>query len=44
MPSSPEEMRASIERNMLAKTGEPLDHWLALVRAEGLSGHGPVVA
>jgi hypothetical protein len=43
MPNSPEQMRASIERNMLAKTGHPLDHWLALVRAEGLSGHGPVV-
>jgi hypothetical protein len=43
MPTSPDEMRASIERNMLAKTGHPLDHWLALVRAEGVSGHGPVV-
>jgi hypothetical protein len=28
---------------MLAKTGHPLDHWVALVRTEGLSGHGPVV-
>src|SRR5262245_58143342 len=43
MPSSPEEMRASIERNMLAKTGKPLDHWVALVRRQGLAGHGPVV-
>jgi hypothetical protein len=43
MPGSPQEMRASIERNMLAKTGKPLDHWVGLVRKQGLSGHGPVV-
>src|SRR5215510_8329306 len=36
-------MLASIERNMVAKTGKPLDHWVALVRKQGLSGHGPVV-
>ena len=41
--SSPQDMRASIERNMLEKTGKPLDHWVAVVRAEGLSGHGPIV-
>jgi Domain of unknown function (DUF5655)/Domain of unknown function (DUF4287) len=35
-------MRASIERNMLERTGKPLDHWVELVRAKGLSGHGPV--
>jgi hypothetical protein len=36
-------MLASIERNMLEKTGRPLEDWVALVRAQGLSGHGPVV-
>jgi hypothetical protein len=36
-------MLASIERNMLEKTGKPLEDWVALVRAQGLSGHGPVV-
>lgn len=41
--SSPQDMRASIERNMLEKTGKPLDHWVGVVRAEGLSGHGPIV-
>jgi hypothetical protein len=36
-------MLASIERNMLERTGKPLEHWVALVQAQGLSGHGPVV-
>jgi hypothetical protein len=36
-------MLASIERNMVEKTGKPLEHWVALVRAQGLSGYGPVV-
>src|SRR5262245_2260420 len=36
-------MLESIERHMVKKTGKPLEHWVALVREQGLDGHGPVV-
>jgi len=36
-------MLASIERNMVEKTGKPLAYWVDLVRRKGLTGHGPVV-
>jgi hypothetical protein len=36
-------MRDSIARNMQKKTGRSLEEWIALVREEGLSAHGPIV-
>jgi len=44
MPSSPRDMRAAIARNMHERTGRSVDEWIALVRAQGLEGHGPVTS
>jgi predicted transport protein len=44
MPRSPAEMREAILRNVPAKTGREVDHWVALVRRSGLEKHMQKVA
>ena len=44
MPSSPEEMAASMIANMPEKTGKPLEDWMAIVAKSGLDKHGKIVA
>lgn len=41
--ATPEEMEASMIRNLKDKTGKTLDQWLKIVRASGLSKHGEMV-
>jgi hypothetical protein len=43
MPSSPRDMRESIARNMQKTTGKSLEHWVGLVREQGLTKHGEIV-
>jgi len=38
MPSSPEEMRQAIVRNLPSKTGRSLEEWLALIREQAPGG------
>ncbi len=41
--ATPEEMEASMIRNLEAKTGKDLPGWLEITRASGLAKHGQVV-
>lgn len=43
MPQSPEEMMASMTRNMKEKTGKELPEWIAIAQASGLTKHGEIV-
>ena len=43
MPSSPEDMAASMIANMKEKTGKTLAQWLKITRAAGLEKHGQIV-
>lgn len=43
MAKSPEEMLASMIRNLEEKTGKSLDQWVALARGTGKSKHGEIV-
>src|SRR3954470_12226974 len=40
MARSPQDMLASIERNLPEKTGKTLDEWLALVKEQPFEKHG----
>ncbi len=41
--SSIAEQIATMEANILAKTGQPVSHWVTLARAEKLDKHGQIV-
>ncbi len=43
MPKSPEEMEASMVRNLKEKTGKELGEWIEIVRSTGLEKHGEIV-
>lgn len=43
MASTPEEMAASMIRNLQAKTGKTLEQWLKIAGASGLEKHGQIV-
>ncbi len=43
MAKSPEEMAASMVRNISEKTGHSLEHWLKILAASGLEKHGQKV-
>lgn len=43
MPSSPEEMAATMIANLKDKTGKSLPQWLKLTKASGLDKHGQIV-
>ena len=43
MAKSPEEMAASMIRNMPEKTGKSLDEWIDIARASGLEKHGQIL-
>lgn len=43
MAQSPEEMAASMIKNMPEKTGKSLEEWLQVTRASGLEKHGQIV-
>ncbi len=40
---SPEEMQNSMMKNLIAKTGNTLEHWKAVVAASGLAKHGQII-
>jgi len=41
--SSVEEQIATMEANILAKTGQPVSHWVKLARSQKLDKHGQIV-
>lgn len=41
--ATPEEMLASMIKNMPEKTGKPLTEWLSIVKASGLEKHGEIM-
>ena len=43
MAKSPEEGMASLHRNLLEKTGKPIDEWAEIARATGLGKHKEIV-
>jgi hypothetical protein len=43
VPKSPEEMAASMARNLKEKTGKTMPQWLKIVKACGESKHGQIV-
>jgi predicted transport protein len=43
MAKSPEEMAASMIRNLPEKTGKSLEEWLEIARASGLEKHGQIL-
>jgi predicted transport protein len=43
MAKPPEEMAASMIRNLPEKTGKSLDEWLQITRASGLGKHGQIL-
>jgi hypothetical protein len=43
MAKSPEEMAASMIRNMPEKTGKSLEEWIVIAKASGLEKHGQIL-
>ena len=43
MPKSPEEMAASMIKNMPEKTGKSLEEWMEIAQASGLEKHGQIL-